>query len=165
MLRVRHASPLNPPRQSHHCPSRGEQTAPGGWGHCAGHTPHRARRAGLQRDHPPPDMTTHHGQVGRYGRGGASATWQHDAPASTTAQGRPVDPTNLAHALTALLRTADLRRIHFYNVAPGSRPCSWNRAPASSPTSDASTKQGPLRTTARRGFSWRSQGHPKTARA
>ena len=36
LLRVRHASPLNPPRQSHHCPSRGEQTAPGGWGHSGG---------------------------------------------------------------------------------------------------------------------------------
>ncbi|MDQ0983215.1 integrase [Streptomyces sp. V2I9] len=34
----------------------------------------------------------------------------------TTAQGRPIDPTNLTRAFTTLLRTAGLRRIRFHDL-------------------------------------------------
>ncbi len=49
-------------------------------------------------------------------RESAGTTWQHNGNVFTTAQGRPIDPTNLTRAFTTLLRKADLRRIRFHDL-------------------------------------------------
>lgn len=46
----------------------------------------------------------------------AGTTWQHEGHVFTTAQGRPIDPTNLTRTFTMLLRTAGLRRIRFHDL-------------------------------------------------
>ncbi|MFE7803824.1 tyrosine-type recombinase/integrase [Streptomyces sp. NPDC057430] len=46
----------------------------------------------------------------------AGTTWQHDGHVFTTAQGRPIDPTNLTRTFIALLRKAGLRRIRFHDL-------------------------------------------------
>ncbi len=47
-------------------------------------------------------------------REAASTSWRHDGHVFTTAQGRPIDPTNLT--FVALLRKAGLRRIRFHDL-------------------------------------------------
>lgn len=49
-------------------------------------------------------------------REAAGTVWQHSGHVFTTAQGGPVDPTNLTRAFTTLLRKADLRRIRFHDL-------------------------------------------------
>ncbi|MEU2065194.1 site-specific integrase [Streptomyces sp. NPDC013455] len=46
----------------------------------------------------------------------AGTTWQHDGHVFTTAQGRPIDPTNITRTFTTLLRKAGLRRIRFHDL-------------------------------------------------
>ncbi|GLW45266.1 site-specific integrase [Streptomyces sp. NBRC 14336] len=46
----------------------------------------------------------------------AGTTWQHDGHVFTTAQGRPIDPTNLTRTFTTLLCKAGLRRIRFHDL-------------------------------------------------
>ncbi len=57
----------------------------------------------------------HHDQQQRE-RETKGATWQHNGHVFTTAQGGPIDPTNLTRAFTTLLRKADLRRIRFHGL-------------------------------------------------
>ncbi|CAL9367577.1 Putative prophage phiRv2 integrase [Streptomyces sp. enrichment culture] len=49
-------------------------------------------------------------------REAAGTAWQHSGHVFTTAQGRPIDPTNLTRAFTTLLRKAGLRRIRFHDL-------------------------------------------------
>lgn len=49
-------------------------------------------------------------------REAAGTTRQHDGYVFTTAQGRPIDPTNLTRTFTTLLRKAGLRRIRFHDL-------------------------------------------------
>ncbi|MBT2377575.1 site-specific integrase [Streptomyces sp. ISL-111] len=49
-------------------------------------------------------------------REAAGTAWQHNGHVFTTAQGRPIDPTNLTRAFTTLLRKAGLRRIRFHDL-------------------------------------------------
>ncbi|MCT6777851.1 tyrosine-type recombinase/integrase [Streptomyces sp. CS7] len=42
--------------------------------------------------------------------------WRHSEHVFITAQGRPIDPTNLTRTFTTLLRTAGLRRIRFHDL-------------------------------------------------
>lgn len=49
-------------------------------------------------------------------RKAVGATWQHSEHVFTTAQGGPIDPTNLTRAFTTLLRKASLRRICFHDL-------------------------------------------------
>jgi integrase len=60
-------------------------------------------------------LKLHHEQQQRE-RATAGTTWQHDGHVFTTAQGRPVDPTNLTRAFITLLRKAGLRRIRFHDL-------------------------------------------------
>ncbi|UOE21870.1 site-specific integrase [Thermobifida halotolerans] len=46
----------------------------------------------------------------------AGAAWQHSGHVFTTAQGGPIDPTNLTRAFNTLLRKAGLRRIRFHDL-------------------------------------------------
>ncbi|WP_406170074.1 tyrosine-type recombinase/integrase [Streptomyces sp. NBC_00996] len=59
-------------------------------------------------------LKLHHEQQERE-RESAGSTWQHDGHVFTTAQGRPIDPTNLTRAFITLLRKAGLRRIRFHD--------------------------------------------------
>ncbi|MGY1454772.1 tyrosine-type recombinase/integrase [Streptomyces sp. SS8] len=49
-------------------------------------------------------------------REAAGAAWQHSGYVFTTAQGRPIDPTNLSRAFTTLLCQGGLRRIRFHDL-------------------------------------------------
>ncbi|MFF6801844.1 tyrosine-type recombinase/integrase [Streptomyces sp. NPDC012616] len=49
-------------------------------------------------------------------REAAGTTWQHSGHVFTTAQGTPIDPTNLTRTFTTLLRKAGLRRIRFHDL-------------------------------------------------
>lgn len=49
-------------------------------------------------------------------REAAGTTWQQDGHVFTTAQGRPIDPTNLTRTFTTLLHKAGLRRIRFHDL-------------------------------------------------
>ena len=60
-------------------------------------------------------LKLHHEQQD-HERESAGTTWQQDGHVFTTAQGRPIDPTNLTRAFTTLLRKADLRRIRFHDL-------------------------------------------------
>lgn len=60
-------------------------------------------------------LQLHHEQQQRE-REAAGTTWQRDGHVFTTAQGRPIDPTNLTRAFTTLLRKAGLRRIRFHDL-------------------------------------------------
>ncbi|MFG3109389.1 tyrosine-type recombinase/integrase [Streptomyces tendae] len=57
-----------------------------------------------------------HNEQQKREREAAGTTWQHDGHVFTTAQGRPIDPTNLTRTFTTLLRTAGLRRIRFHDL-------------------------------------------------
>ncbi|GGT46011.1 hypothetical protein GCM10010271_57680 [Streptomyces kurssanovii] len=57
-----------------------------------------------------------HYEQQRREREAAGTTWQHDGHVFTTAQGRPLDPTNLTRTFTTFLRTAGLRRIRFHDL-------------------------------------------------
>lgn len=46
----------------------------------------------------------------------AGTTWRHDGHVFTTAQGRPIDPSNLTRTFITLLRKAGLRRIRFHDL-------------------------------------------------
>jgi integrase len=46
----------------------------------------------------------------------AGSPWLHDGHVFTTAQGRPIDPTNLTRTFITLLRKAGLRRIRFHDL-------------------------------------------------
>ncbi|WP_327301725.1 site-specific integrase [Streptomyces goshikiensis] len=46
----------------------------------------------------------------------AGTAWQHNGHVFTTAQGSPIDPTNLTRSFTTLLRKAGLRRIRFHDL-------------------------------------------------
>ncbi|MFE0733110.1 tyrosine-type recombinase/integrase [Streptomyces antibioticus] len=46
----------------------------------------------------------------------AGSSWQHGGHVFTTAQGGPIDPTNLSRSFTTLLRKAGLRRIRFHDL-------------------------------------------------
>ncbi|MEU9653577.1 site-specific integrase [Streptomyces sp. NPDC048110] len=46
----------------------------------------------------------------------AGSTWPHSGHLFTTAQGTPLDPTNLTRTFTTLLRNAGLRRIRFHDL-------------------------------------------------
>jgi integrase len=58
----------------------------------------------------------HHHKQEQREREAGGAIWQHDGHVFTTAQGRPIDPTNLTRAFTTLLRKAGLRRIRFHDL-------------------------------------------------
>ncbi|SCG06744.1 Site-specific recombinase XerD, partial [Streptomyces sp. MnatMP-M17] len=58
----------------------------------------------------------HHHEQQQHEREGAGAARQQDGHVFTTAQGRPIDPTNLTRAFTTLLRRAGLRRIRFHDL-------------------------------------------------
>lgn len=60
-------------------------------------------------------LKRHHEQQQR-DREAAGALWQHNGHVFTTAQGRPIDPTNLTRAFTTLLRKAGIRRIRFHDL-------------------------------------------------
>lgn len=60
-------------------------------------------------------LKLHHEQQQHEGEG-AGAARQQDGHVFTTAQGRPIDPTNLTRAFTTLLRKAGLRRIRFHDL-------------------------------------------------
>ncbi|WP_137994228.1 tyrosine-type recombinase/integrase [Streptomyces vilmorinianum] len=60
-------------------------------------------------------LKLHHEQQ-KTEREAAGTTWQHDGHVFTTAQGRPIDPTNLTRTFTTLLRKAGLRRIRFHDL-------------------------------------------------
>ncbi|MFE0086459.1 tyrosine-type recombinase/integrase [Streptomyces sp. NPDC058991] len=60
-------------------------------------------------------LKLHHEQQQRE-RATAGTTWRHDGHVFTTAQGRPIDPTNLTRTFTTLLRKAGLRRIRFHDL-------------------------------------------------
>ncbi len=47
---------------------------------------------------------------------GSGAEWQGNGRVFTTAQGRPIGPTNLIHTFNTLLRRAGLRRIRFHDI-------------------------------------------------
>ncbi|GAA3266880.1 hypothetical protein GCM10010469_38950 [Streptomyces labedae] len=49
-------------------------------------------------------------------RAAAGTAWQHSGHVFTTAQGRPVDPTNLTRTFLTFLRKAGLRRIRFHDL-------------------------------------------------
>ncbi|MFI1702798.1 tyrosine-type recombinase/integrase [Streptomyces griseoruber] len=49
-------------------------------------------------------------------REAAGTAWQHKGHVFTTAQGRPIDPTNLTRAFNTLLSKAGLRRIRFHDL-------------------------------------------------
>nr|WP_223188998.1 site-specific integrase [Streptomyces sp. TRM68416] len=49
-------------------------------------------------------------------REAAGTAWQHSVHVFTTAQGRPIDPTNLSRVFNTLLRQAGLRRIRFHDL-------------------------------------------------
>ncbi|MFF8993346.1 site-specific integrase, partial [Streptomyces sp. NPDC014983] len=49
-------------------------------------------------------------------REAAGTAWQHSGHVFTTAQGTPIDPTNLTRTFSALLRKAGLRRIRFHDL-------------------------------------------------
>ncbi|MEU6212261.1 tyrosine-type recombinase/integrase [Streptomyces sp. NPDC047023] len=57
----------------------------------------------------------HHDQQQRE-RKAAGSTWQHNGQVFTTAQGGPIDPSNLTRAFTTLLRKAGIRRIRFHDL-------------------------------------------------
>ncbi|MFE7752919.1 tyrosine-type recombinase/integrase [Streptomyces sp. NPDC057428] len=46
----------------------------------------------------------------------AGSSWLHHGHVFTTAQGRPIDPTNLTRTFITLLRKAGLRRIRFHDL-------------------------------------------------
>ncbi|MEV0919065.1 site-specific integrase [Streptomyces sp. NPDC049967] len=58
----------------------------------------------------------HHHEQQRHERATADTAWQHSGHVFTTAQGRPIDPTNLTRTFIALLRMAGLRRIRFHDL-------------------------------------------------
>ncbi|GGS07399.1 site-specific integrase [Streptomyces nojiriensis] len=58
----------------------------------------------------------HHHEQQQREREAAGTAWQHSIHVFTTAQGRPIDPTNLTRAFTTLLRRAGLRRIRFHDL-------------------------------------------------
>ncbi len=58
----------------------------------------------------------HHHEQQQRERATAGAAWQHSGHVFTTAQGRPIDPTNLTRTFTTLLRMAGLRRIRFHDL-------------------------------------------------
>ncbi|WUC46680.1 site-specific integrase [Streptomyces cellulosae] len=58
----------------------------------------------------------HHHEQQRHERATADTSWQHSGHVFTTAQGRPIDPTNLTRTFIALLRKAGLRRIRFHDL-------------------------------------------------
>ncbi|MFG2670287.1 tyrosine-type recombinase/integrase [Streptomyces sp. NPDC048445] len=60
-------------------------------------------------------LERHHEQQQRE-REAAGNAWQPNRHVFTTAQGGPLDPTNLTRAFTRLLRTAGLRRIRFHDL-------------------------------------------------
>ncbi|MEW1604512.1 site-specific integrase [Streptomyces sp. DH-12] len=60
-------------------------------------------------------LKLHHEQQQRE-REAADASWQPSEHVFTTAQGRPIDPTNLTRAFATLLRKAGLRRIRFHDL-------------------------------------------------
>ncbi|MDT3727655.1 site-specific integrase [Streptomyces sp. DSM 41972] len=60
-------------------------------------------------------LQLHHEQQQRES-GAAGSAWQHKGHVFTTAQGRPIDPTNLTRTFTTLLRKAGLRRIRFHDL-------------------------------------------------
>ncbi len=60
-------------------------------------------------------LKLHHEQQKRE-REAAGVAWQHNGHVFTTAQGTPIDPTNLTRTFTALLRKAGLRRIRFHGL-------------------------------------------------
>ncbi len=58
----------------------------------------------------------HHHEQQQHEREAAGTAWQSNGHVFTTAQGRPIDPTNLTRTFTTLLRTASLRRIRFHDL-------------------------------------------------
>ncbi|MDX3855935.1 site-specific integrase [Streptomyces sp. AK02-01A] len=60
-------------------------------------------------------LKLHHGQQQRE-REAAGTTWEHDGHVFTTAQGRPIDPTNLTRTFLTLLRKAGLRRLRLHDL-------------------------------------------------
>ncbi len=60
-------------------------------------------------------LKLHHEQQ-KLEREAVGTRWQHNGHVLTTAQGRPIDPTNLTRAFLTLLRKADLRRIRFHDL-------------------------------------------------
>ncbi|WP_066953951.1 tyrosine-type recombinase/integrase [Streptomyces lushanensis] len=60
-------------------------------------------------------LKRHHEQQQRE-REAAGTAWQHNGHVFTTAQGGPIDPTNLTRAFTTLLGKAGLRHIRFHDL-------------------------------------------------
>jgi integrase len=58
----------------------------------------------------------HHHEQQQCEREAAGMAWQHNGHVFATAQGGPIDPTNLTRAFTTLLRKAGLRRIRFHDL-------------------------------------------------
>ncbi|GAA3236338.1 site-specific integrase [Streptomyces thermocoprophilus] len=58
----------------------------------------------------------HHQEQQQRERDTAGTAWRHSGYVFTTPQGGPIDPTNLTHTFTTLLRKAGLRRIRFHDL-------------------------------------------------
>ncbi|MCX4859635.1 tyrosine-type recombinase/integrase [Streptomyces canus] len=58
----------------------------------------------------------HHHEQQKREHEAAGTTWQNSGHVFTTAQGGPIDPTNLTRTFTTLLRKAGLRRIRFHDL-------------------------------------------------
>ncbi|MFF9410134.1 tyrosine-type recombinase/integrase [Streptomyces anandii] len=58
----------------------------------------------------------HHHEQQQREREAAGTGWQQNGHVFTTAQGGPLDPTNLTRTFTTLLRKAGLRRIRFHDL-------------------------------------------------
>ncbi|MEV7103924.1 tyrosine-type recombinase/integrase [Streptomyces atroolivaceus] len=58
----------------------------------------------------------HHHEQQQREREAAGTGWQRNGHVFTTAQGGPLDPTNLTRTFTTLLRKAGLRRIRFHDL-------------------------------------------------
>jgi hypothetical protein len=88
----------------------------------------------------------HHHEQQLREREAAGTAWQHGGHMFTTAQGGPIDPTNLTRTFTTFLRKAGSRRIRFndlrYTTAILRRP-----RPLTLPSATAVTpRRSPART-------------------